>query len=32
VFKKRVLRGIFVSKRGEVTGKLRKLHVEELRV
>jgi hypothetical protein len=30
VFDNRVLRRIFVSKRDEVTGKLRKLHIEEL--
>jgi hypothetical protein len=30
VFESRVLRGIFVSKRDEVTGELRKLHNEEL--
>jgi hypothetical protein len=32
VFEKRVLRGIFVSEREEVTGGLRKLHAEELHV
>jgi hypothetical protein len=31
VFEKRVLRRIFGSKRGEVTGGGRKLHKEELR-
>ena len=30
VFEIRVLRGIFGSKRGEVTGEWRKLHIEEL--
>jgi hypothetical protein len=30
VFEKRVLRGIFGSKRDEVTGEWRKLHNEEL--
>ena len=30
VFENRVLRGIFVSKRDEVTGEWRKLHNEEL--
>jgi hypothetical protein len=31
VFENRVLRGIFVPKRDEVTGEWRKLHNEELR-
>jgi hypothetical protein len=30
VFENRVLRGIFVAKRDEVTGEWRKLHNEEL--
>jgi hypothetical protein len=30
MFENRVLRGIFVSKRDEVTGEWRKLHNEEL--
>ena len=30
VFENRVLRGIFESKRDEVTGEWRKLHIEEL--
>jgi hypothetical protein len=31
VFENRVLRGIFVPKKDEVTGEWRKLHNEELR-
>jgi hypothetical protein len=32
VFEKRVMRGIFGSKRDEITGEWRKLHNEELMI